>query len=198
MSYNKLILLCKRLTKIGPNYKPEMNGWVSKYEKRRKLLLKRIEKSTTEELETDLAFKDAVINLNNGTIKILNDTIDQLRKEKKDIEEDIFWAFSGEPCVPNKNPHVEKAMNMHIDAMFRINDLMNAFENDKSKLWTIRNRILREIEARNWILEGRGPYEWDDDEYRKEFRYFMDKLKNILLADIAEDKIRFDKAMENQ
>lgn len=39
---SKIILLCERLIKIGPDYRPMMNGWVNKYEKRRKILAKRL------------------------------------------------------------------------------------------------------------------------------------------------------------
>jgi hypothetical protein len=40
-------------------------------------------------------------------------------------------------------------------------------------------RIVAEIKARRWITEGRGPYRYDDDEYRRETGYALDAIEKI-------------------
>jgi len=46
------------------------------------------------------------------------------------------------------------------------------------------------LKARSWTLEGRGPYEWDDDDYRKEFGIWMTEVYNT--TDILH-RVSFDK-----
>jgi hypothetical protein len=41
------------------------------------------------------------------------------------------------------------------------------------------NAILTEIKARAWLREGRGPYEWNDDDYRREAGWCMDAVRKI-------------------
>ena len=39
--------------------------------------------------------------------------------------------------------------------------------------------IREEFEGRDWLMEGRGPYPYDDDEYKQEVRYIMDAFNEI-------------------
>jgi hypothetical protein len=41
-------------------------------------------------------------------------------------------------------------------------------ESDAADLWRVTNAIKAAIQAREWILEGRGQYLWDDQRYRQE------------------------------
>ena len=40
--------------------------------------------------------------------------------------------------------------------------------------------VRKELSARRWITEGRGPYDWDDDRYRDETRHAFDAIEKIL------------------
>lgn len=51
-----------------------------------------------------------------------------------------------------------------------------ALERDRTKVAETINAVHSEISGRQWLLTGRGPYEWDDDRYRSEF---ADALKSI-------------------
>lgn len=39
--------------------------------------------------------------------------------------------------------------------------------------------VTKEFEGREWIKEGRGPYTYDDDEYRKEVSYLFQSFEKI-------------------
>lgn len=39
--------------------------------------------------------------------------------------------------------------------------------------------VTKEFEGREWIMEGRGCYAFDDDEYRKEVQYLYEAFENI-------------------
>lgn len=51
-----------------------------------------------------------------------------------------------------------------------------ALEHDRSVVVDAVNEIKRAFDQRSWLLDGRGPYEWDDDRYRNEFRGAYDDL----------------------
>lgn len=52
----------------------------------------------------------------------------------------------------------------------------------RQALW----EIVSEVKARAWLKDGRGPYEWNDDDYRREAGWCMDAVRqhaeNALLA----------------
>lgn len=52
--------------------------------------------------------------------------------------------------------------------------------------------------GRQWTLEGRGSYEWDDDGYRKEFGFWLDDVLESLkpLKAVAWDKSDCDNSFE--
>lgn len=43
-----------------------------------------------------------------------------------------------------------------------------AIDRDKTGLSRALLKVQRTVSARMWLLEGRGPYEWDDDRYKDE------------------------------
>jgi hypothetical protein len=54
--------------------------------------------------------------------------------------------------------------------------LMHVIDRDRYVVAHCVGAITDAIHGRTWVLEGRGPYEWDDDRYREEFG---DALKAI-------------------
>lgn len=61
--------------------------------------------------------------------------------------------------------------------------LSELIEADRTKLGQAVIGLDGAIAARSWLMEGRGPYEWDDDRYRAEFAEaigaILDALKPI-------------------
>lgn len=51
-----------------------------------------------------------------------------------------------------------------------------ALEHDRAKVITACNQFNDAFARRSWLLDSRGPYEWDDDRYRDEFRGAYDEL----------------------
>jgi len=55
-----------------------------------------------------------------------------------------------------------------------------ALEDDATDLWHVTNEIRKEIKRREWICEGLGPYQYDDNEYREETRRAFDAILNLI------------------
>lgn len=59
-------------------------------------------------------------------------------------------------------------------------DARAANECDRTALHRVVHEIDSEIKGRMWLIEGRGPYEWDDDRYRQEFGWAVQALETKL------------------
>lgn len=57
--------------------------------------------------------------------------------------------------------------------------LMHVIDRDRYVVAIGLEAIRKAIGGHTWLLEGRGPYAWDDDDYRREFG---DAIKNVELA----------------
>lgn len=62
----------------------------------------------------------------------------------------------------------------------RVSNLENALRTDATDLWGVTNAIKKEIQSREWILEGRGCYAWDDNRYKDEARLAFEAVLEIL------------------
>lgn len=51
-----------------------------------------------------------------------------------------------------------------------------AMEHDRTALANALGGIRKAIELRAWLLDGRGCFEWDDENYQKEFSYALDDI----------------------
>lgn len=51
-----------------------------------------------------------------------------------------------------------------------VEKLRVAIETDRAKLAIGIQKMDGVIAGREWMIEGRGPYEWDDENYQKEFQ----------------------------
>jgi hypothetical protein len=71
----------------------------------------------------------------------------------------------------------------------RIKAAESANELDRSRIPTALTALNSAVRGRQWVLEGRGPYEWDDDDYRAEFSLWVDDVQQAadLFAKIAID-----------
>ncbi len=64
-----------------------------------------------------------------------------------------------------------------------------ANELDRSRVPDALTTLNAAVRSRDWVLEGRGPYEWDDDDYRAEFSLWVEDVSNAMkpFAQIASD-----------
>ncbi|EFO30151.1 alanyl-tRNA synthetase [Roseibium sp. TrichSKD4] len=75
------------------------------------------------------------------------------------------------------------------DLKVRIKAAEAANELDRSRVARALTALNSAVRGRQWVLEGRGPYEWDDDDYRAEFSLWVDDVQKAaeLFAIIARD-----------
>ncbi len=76
-----------------------------------------------------------------------------------------------------------------------IESYKQALEADASDLWRVTNAIKQEIAAREWIMEGRGCYAWDDDRYRDETRLVFEAVLKLISEVQHPAQLRFHRAM---
>ena len=55
-------------------------------------------------------------------------------------------------------------------------EALATLEHDRAKVITACNEFSDAFARRKWLLESRGPYEWDDDRYRDEFSAALAEL----------------------
>lgn len=82
------------------------------------------------------------------------------------------------------------AANLRVEGLEKERDeALAANELDRRSLHAVVRQIEEEITGRMWLIEGRGPYEWDDDKYRQEFGWAIHALQEKLepLRKIAGD-----------
>ena len=69
---------------------------------------------------------------------------------------------------------------------------------DASDLWNVTNAIKKEIESREWILEGRGCYEWDDNRYKDETRLAFEAVLELIKNVQHPAQQRFSQALKGE
>lgn len=76
--------------------------------------------------------------------------------------------------------------------------LLDLIEHDRTGLAAGLVKVKRAIEARGWVLDGRGCYEWDDDRYREEAGIAMREAIKIAETALSESGFRVTEAFENR
>jgi len=66
---------------------------------------------------------------------------------------------------------------------------------ESDALFDLINAVKKEILSRDWILEGRGPYEWDDEDYKREAGWAFQAMQEILDKAVKDGRQRFDEAL---
>lgn len=71
-----------------------------------------------------------------------------------------------------------------------LEDMRHLLDRDRYIVAIALGHIKRALNGHRWLLEGRGPYEWDDDRYRDEFADWVANVEAAtgLLAKLAWDK----------
>ena len=70
-----------------------------------------------------------------------------------------------------------------------------ALEADAADLWRVTNAIKTEIASREWIMEGRGCYAWDDDRYKDETRLAFEAVLKLIAEVQHPAQLRFHQSM---
>lgn len=93
---------------------------------------------------------------------------------------------SRQPNCVNWKPSDPAAQPSQPDELKR---LQAVIERDRTKFSEVVTAIRHAVEHRDWLTEGRGPYEWNDDNWHKEFAAAGKEILGILepLGKIAED-----------
>ncbi len=117
---------------------------------------------------------------------------------------------SGEPFVPTEFILCERETGDQIDeeqftplkanADFekRIAELEAALEADATDLWKVTNAIKKVIAAREWIMEGRGCYAWDDNRYKDETRLAFEEVLKLIKDVQHPAQMRFHKVLARE
>lgn len=69
--------------------------------------------------------------------------------------------------------------SLRTQAMAALQRAAEALDRDRTGLSTALAAIRIVVEGRTWLLEGRGPYEWDDDRYKEEAGAAMREVVQI-------------------
>lgn len=72
----------------------------------------------------------------------------------------------------------------------RLAELEHAIDRDRYVVAAALGSIRTAIRGHSWLMDGRGPYEWDDDRYREEFGDAISNIEKALepLVLVAWDK----------
>lgn len=75
------------------------------------------------------------------------------------------------------------------EARQRLAELGQILESERTMLFAGVTAIKKAISARDWLTEGRGAYEYDDDRWQDEFKYAIEEIHEALkpLAERARD-----------
>jgi hypothetical protein len=79
---------------------------------------------------------------------------------------------------------------MLTEKMKRIDYLTHVIDRDRYVVAAGIQAVESSINARAWTTTGRGPYQWDDDDYRKEFGVWMNEVYRVMdvLRKVSLDK----------
>ena len=83
----------------------------------------------------------------------------------------------------------EKMGAENVELKRRVTEAEAANELDRSRIPVAITELNAAIRSREWVLDGRGPYSWDDDDYRAEFSLWFRDVKKAVepFARIATD-----------
>lgn len=85
---------------------------------------------------------------------------------------------------------ITAAWNTRPKADGLVEELEHLLDRDRYIVAIALGHIRKALDGHRWLLEGRGPYEWDDDRYREEFTAWLEDVEAStgLLAKLAWDK----------
>ena len=75
--------------------------------------------------------------------------------------------------------------------------VVKEFKLDSDALFDIINGVRQELDAKAWMFEGRGPYQWDDDQYREEAGRTFDTIRKVVEEAVKPSRERYDAVLND-
>lgn len=111
-------------------------------------------------------------------------------------------AADMQPEIDKANEYYEasaeearKLLGVAIDLRAKGQALADAFKLESDALFDVINGVKKELKSRDWLLEGRGPYRYDDDRYREEAGLAFDVVRGIVEAAVKPGRERYEAAL---
>lgn len=103
-------------------------------------------------------------------------------------EKDLI-AFADKQARTGNYYNAYKALLDHTRIAAKDGTLQHKLDRDRYIVAIGLGTIRKALDGHRWLLEGRGPYEWDDDRYRDEFTAWLENVETAtgLLAKLAAD-----------
>lgn len=90
----------------------------------------------------------------------------------------------------------ENTMKQERDAASeQVRALVEAVKVESDALFNVINGVKKELSSRDWLLEGRGPYRYDDDRYREEAGLAFDAMRTLVQQIVIPARERYYAAM---
>lgn len=100
---------------------------------------------------------------------------------ERELSSYAFAHYGGDARLYNGIHDLETAVErLKAELAAERDRLKRIIESDRTKVCDGVNALKGVIASRRWLTEGRGPYAWDDDRYRQEFRDAADAIVKAL------------------
>lgn len=73
----------------------------------------------------------------------------------------------------------ERERQALVAAKIQTNTMHDMLHTDQTGLVRGLEQVVGLVAGYEWVAEGRGCYEWDDDEYRKEMKRMLDGIREV-------------------
>jgi cob(I)alamin adenosyltransferase len=106
--------------------------------------------------------------------------------------------FSEEKLRTEKDDRVQQLLGTIDELRAEVVRLRTLLHRDHTGLAAALGDVVREAEARLWVVDGRGSYEWDDERYRKETGLALRQVGRQCLPSGAPNVARADDGDERR
>lgn len=103
-------------------------------------------------------------------------------KYRERLKKISFLIAGNDYALLAENPQIEESLTVYVEnaieceaerpvlpVLPEIKRLQAIIERERTKYAEVMTKIKHAVEQRDWLTEGRGPYEWNDDNWHKEF-----------------------------
>lgn len=109
---------------------------------------------------------------------------DRLREENERLKCGIEWANAekhGAQADAEREKNTADSLRTQLAAaQQKITEIGEQLEFDRTKVAESMTAANKAVDGRHWLTEGRGPYEWNDDNWHKEFAAAAVEIKAAL------------------
>ena len=129
-----------------------------------------------------------------GEVELLRDYRDMAARWQRCVSEDcdasrLYHSMSAKIATAERDAEqkgydkgladgrAEKAPTPTADDTKRLRGII---ERERSRVADLVSRLRTALDARQWLLEGRGSFAWDDNDFRKEFAAAVGEVKHVI------------------